>query len=318
MDKPIFTIEGKRVWIAGSRGLVGAACHERFKKEPCAIIFDLPRSALDLRDANKTHQFIGDMHPDIIIMAAAKVGGIADNAAHPHDFLHENLDIQNSLIPAAACLGVSKLVFLGSSCIYPRDCPQPIREEYLGTGALEETNKAYARAKIAGIGMIKEMRLQGHDFISLMPCNLYGRHDHFIGGVRAHVIPALMHKFAQGGDIVDVWGTGEALREFMHADDLADAIVFSLKHYSSEMHLNVGTGEEISIAGLARMLADIAGFTGHIRFDSSKPDGTPRKILDSSKIRAMGWRPKISLQEGLSILWNDFSNPVPREHYRHG
>lgn len=306
MDKPLFDIKGKRIWIAGSRGLVGSACMQRFMRENCTLIPDPSRHDLDLRDAEKVDHFIATQKPDAMILAAAKVGGIMDNATNPQAFYDDNIAIQNAVLTAAARHNVEKLVFLGSSCIYPRACPQPIREEYLGSGALEQTNEAYARAKIEGIVLVQKLREQGRDFISLMPCNLYGSHDHFMDGVRPHVIPALIHKFYHADKDVEIWGSGAPLREFMHVDDLAEAIAFCLKHYSEGQHLNIGSFEEISIADLAGMVATISDFNGTIKYDTSKPDGTPRKLLDSSKINALGWRSQITLQAGLATVWNDY------------
>jgi len=319
MNKPIFELDGKRVWIAGSRGLVGSACMQKFRHENCFLIPDPHRRELDLRNGVKTDHFIAQTKPDLIILAAAKVGGIADNAAHQDMFYDDNIQIQNSVIDAAAKRGVSKLVFLGSSCIYPRDCPQPMREDYLSTGDLEPTNQSYARAKIAGIEKINELHDLGHDFISLMPCNLYGDQDHFIDGLRPHVIPALMYKFLNAGDNdVTVWGSGKPLREFMHVDDLADGLVHAVKHYNGKGHINIGSGEEITIAQLVSMIANISRFKGNIIFDPSMPDGTPRKIMDSSQFYNLGWKPKISLLMGLQSVWTSLLNQGQREGCQHG
>lgn len=318
MNKPLFDITGKRVWVAGSRGLVGSAMLRRLRDENCHLIADPHRDDLDLRDANKTRDFIDAAKPDVIILAAAKVGGIADNAANPTAFYHDNLAIQNAVINGAAQTGVQKLVFLGSSCIYPRLCLQPIMEEYLKTGDLEPTNESYARAKIAGIEQIQDLRARGHDYIAVMPCNLYGANDHFMGGDRPHVIPALMHKIYQATDRLDVWGTGTPLREFLHVDDVADGILHALRFYSDSQPLNIGSGMEISIADLVTLLCDIAAFKGQIIFDPTKPDGTPRKILDSSRMRALGWIPSIPLREGLETVWTDFVNQAQRGDYQRG
>lgn len=319
MNKPIFDIKGKRVWIAGSRGLVGSACHQKFQFENCEIISDPHRDELDLRAADGVDAFIKNQKPDVIILAAAKVGGILDNATHQDEFYDDNIAIQNVVMNAAAKYNVQKLVFLGSSCIYPRECAQPIREEDLETGALEPTNESYARAKIEGLKCVKEHRRNGHDFISLMPCNLYGSNDHFMAGHRAHVIPALIHKFYHAKDNVEIWGSGTPLREFMHVDDLAGAVLFCLRHYSADQHLNIGSGEEISIRGLATMIAGVSEFDGAMVFDSSKPDGTPRKVLDSARLHALGWKPSINLQAGLETVWNDYvSNQAQSACCSHG
>jgi GDP-L-fucose synthase len=307
----IFEIEGKRVWVAGSRGLVGSSCLKKFKAIDCEIIPDPHRDDLDLRDASKVDAFVKLNNPDVIILAAAKVGSLVDNGQNPDAFYNDNIQIQNAIINAAATYNVSKLVFLGTSCIYPRDCPQPIKEDYLETGPLEKTNEAYALAKIEGIRLCQTLRGQGHDFISVMPCNLYGDNDHFIDGVRPHVIPALMVKIKQAIDqdnpSITVWGTGTPLREFLHVDDLADAIIHALKYYSDMEHINIGSSEEISIKDLACTLCDIAGYKGDIHFDKSMPDGTPRKVLDSSKMQSLGWSPKITLPAGLSNVWRRVS-----------
>lgn len=316
MDKPIFDIVGKRIWIAGSRGLVGSACKALFETLDCALIDDPHRDDLDLCDMRQVQMFIADQQPDAIILAAAKVGGIGDNASNPEAFYDDNITIQNAVINSAVQQRVKRLVFLGSSCIYPRDCPQPIKEEYLGTGALEQTNEAYARAKIEGIRLIRKHRRHGFDYVSVMPCNLYGSNDHFIDGLRPHVIPALMHKFYHATDTVEVWGTGMPLREFLHVDDLARAVLCVLEHYSDDLPINIGSGIEVTIRGLAETIADISGFKGSLEFDLTKPDGTPRKILDSSRMRALGWTPQINLREGLEIVWNDYVSQVPRADYR--
>lgn len=310
MNRTQFDIAGKRIWIAGSRGMVGSALARRLKRgdeDDIVLIPDPRREAVDLRDQGQVRTWMAGQDIDIIIMAAARVGGIEDNRTNPADFIADNLQIQTNIITEAAARKVEKLVFLGSICIYPPGAPQPIREEELLGGYPEETNRAYAIAKIAGIELVRAMRIQhGHDFISLMPCNLYGpedRHD----GIRAHVIPALMEKIVRamdnGDDYITVWGTGTPLREFMHVDDLADAVVFCLRHYSDGMPLNIGTGEEMTIDELARTLCAVAGFKGRIVYDAAKPDGVMRKIVDSSRLRSLGWQPRITVSEGLSTLW---------------
>lgn len=307
MNKFNYDLSDKRVLIAGSRGLVGSACVKRFGMEPCAVIDEPPRATLDYRNAFQTDQFIGDEKPDVIILAAAKVGGLMDNDRYPVDFLSDNLAIQNNIINSAIRYNVERLVFLGSSCIYPKNAVQPIEEDALMTGPMEETNRAYAIAKIAGVELIKAARKQfGLDYITLMPCNLYGSNDHFMNGLKPHVIPALMHRIKDNPARLEVWGTGKPLREFMHVDDVADAICFCTKHYSDESPLNIGSGEEISIADLASTIAEISGFDGEIYFDATKPDGVFRKCLDSKRLNKLGWSPTITLQEGLQTVWNDF------------
>lgn len=308
MTNTVFDITGKHIWVAGSRGLVGSAITRRLQGEDVVLVNDPHKDDLDLRDQSRVREWMGDHKIDVVILAAAKVGGIEDNRMHPADFITDNLQIQTNVIGTAAALDVQKLVFLGSSCIYPKHAAQPIQENALLSGALEDTNRAYAIAKIAGIETVRAMRRQyGRDFISVMPCNLYGPNDQY-GDIRAHVIPALISKINQakssGAGAITIWGSGTPVREFMHADDAADAIVFALRRYSGEDPLNIGTGEEITITALAQLLCDKMGFTGDIVCDESKPDGTMRKVLDSSRIYDLGWRPKISLSEGLSKLVN--------------
>ncbi|MGB0719945.1 MAG: GDP-L-fucose synthase family protein [Bdellovibrionales bacterium] len=294
-----FDLTGQRIWVAGHRGMVGSALVRRLKREKCELI----TSDFDLCRQYKVDEFIDIEAPDVIIIAAARVGGILANRDYPAAFLYGNVMIEANIIHAAAMFGVKKLLFLGSSCIYPKDAVQPIKESALLTGALEPTNEAYAVAKIAGVKLCEAYRKQyGSDFISVMPCNLYGRNDRF-DLETSHVIPALMMKMhaakMTGADTVEVWGSGKALREFMCVDDLADGLVFALKHYSDARPLNIGSGAEVSIADLARMIADIVGYTGDLVFDPDMPDGVMRKVLDSSRLYDAGWRPSISLQDGL-------------------
>lgn len=298
-----FALQGKKVWVAGHRGLVGSALVRRLDQEDCELL-TVDRSECDLRDRRDVETWFNETHPDIVLLAAARVGGIYANDVSPVDFLYDNLMIQTNVIDAAHRHQVEKLVFLGSSCVYPRLAPQPIPEEALLTGPLEETNQWYATAKIAGLKLCQAYRRQyGSDFVSVMPSNLYGPGDHF--DLRtSHVVPALIAKAHQAkrdsAPVLEVWGTGQPLREFLHVDDAADAIVFVLKNYSGEQFLNIGSSDEISIADLAMLVRDITGFRGRIRFDTAKPDGTPRKVVDISRIRALGWTPRISLADGLA------------------
>jgi GDP-L-fucose synthase len=262
-----------------------------------------------LSDADSTFAVVADLKPDLIIDAAARVGGIGANNSKPVEFLLQNLNIQNNLMSAAQEAGVEKFVFLGSSCIYPRECPQPIREEYLLTGKLEETNSAYAIAKIAGIELVNSYRKEyGKSWISLMPTNLYGPRDNFaIEG--SHVLPALIRKFVdaerENSKTVELWGDGSPLREFLHVEDVARAVVLAAQEYDDALHLNVGSGDEVSIKDLALMIAELSGFKGEVIWDISRPNGTPRKVLDSSRMRSLGWSPKISLRDGIrsTIDW---------------
>lgn len=291
------------VIIAGSTGLVGTALVKAFQNVGQSVL-GINRDVLDLTDSKATIDFISRNKPEIIVDAAALVGGIAANDSRPVEFLTQNLQIQNNLMAAAHLANVPKFVFLGSSCIYPKDSPQPIKEEYLLTGPLEKTNSAYAIAKIAGIEMLNSYRKEfGAKWISIMPTNLYGPADNF-NLETSHVLPALLRKFfeaKQNGDsVVEVWGTGNPRREFLHVDDLASAVLIALENYDSNLHLNVGTGSEISIRDLALKIANIVGFSGEIRWNPSRPDGTFRKVLDISKISDLGWKPRITLDEGIS------------------
>jgi GDP-L-fucose synthase len=292
----------KTIWIAGDAGMVGQALTRRFSSEPCRLL-TAPRASLDLRRQADVEVWLSQNRPDAVIVAAATVGGIADNAARPADFLYDNLMIAANIIEASHRAGIDRLLFLGSSCIYPRDAPQPIQEDALLTGPLEPTNEAYALAKIAGIKLCQSYRRQyGRSYIAAMPCNLYGPGDRF-DAARSHVVPALlmkMHRAArEDAAKVTLWGTGNPLREFLHVDDLADALLLLLRCYDGDSPVNVGGSEEISIAALARLVAAAVGYRGVIDFDPSMPDGTPRKLMDSSRMRALGWTPRIGLEEGL-------------------
>ena len=307
LDNPL-SLKNKKIWVAGHNGLVGSAVVRRLASESCHIL-TASRAELDLRDQSAVNLWMAAHAPEIIVLAAAKVGGIAANAAAPADFIYDNVMIESNIIHAAHRAGVEKLLFLGSSCIYPKFAAQPIREDALLTGALEATNDAYAVAKIAGIKMCQAYRAQhGCDFISIMPCNLYGPGDHF-DLQASHVIPALIRKTLeakQNRTALSVWGTGTPRREFMYVDDLADALVFLLTRYSSSQIINVGAGHDVTIAELAKTIADVCEFSGPIEFDSSKPDGTPAKLMDSSRLFAADWRPQITLKDGLARTCADF------------
>jgi len=301
------------VIVAGATGLAGSAIVKAFQSKAQSVI-GINRSVVDLMDAKATIDFIANAKPSFIIDAAAKVGGIGANNSHPVEFLADNLSIQGNLMNAAHKAGVPNFVFLGSSCVYPRDCAQPIKEEYLMTGPLEETNSAYAIAKIAGIEMINSYRKEyGTRWISLMPTNLYGPRDNF-DLTASHVLPALIRRFIEaaesGADKVTLWGSGTPLREFLHVDDLAQAVVVASEKYDSSIHLNVGSGEDLSIKDLAEKVAAAAGFAGEIEWDSSRPDGTSRKVLDVSRVKALGWKPTITLDEGIAstIAWYKEAN----------
>jgi len=297
-----------KVVVAGSTGLAGSAISAAFSAQGHQVI-GLNRSVVDLMDGAATQQFLINTKPDLVVDAAAKVGGIGANSTFPVEFLADNITIQGNLMNAAHVAGVEKFVFLGSSCIYPRDCAQRIKEEYLMTGPLEATNSAYAIAKIAGIELVNSYRKEyGTKWISLMPTNLYGPRDNF-DLAASHVLPAFIRRFVDaaesGAEKVVLWGSGSPLREFLHVDDLAQAVLVASEKYDSSLHLNIGTGEDLSIKALAGVVAKSAGFSGEIEWDSSKPDGTPRKVLDVSRIKALGWKPTITLEAGIAstIAW---------------
>jgi GDP-L-fucose synthase len=292
-----------KIYVAGHRGMVGSAIVRALRAAGHTAIVTRPSAELDLRDGAATRAFLAAEQPAYVVMAAARVGGIKANSTEPYDFLYDNLAMAANVIDGSRRAGVRKLLFLGSSCIYPKMAPQPIREESLLTGPLEVTNEAYAIAKIAGIKLCDHARAQyGSDFISAMPCNLYGTGDNF-SLEHSHVLPAIirkMHEAKLRGDAsLRLWGTGTPLREFLHADDLAEACVLLLERYSQAGHINVGSGEELSIRQLAEQIAQVVGFTGRLEFDPSMPDGTPRKMMDVSRIRALGWKPRIALPEGI-------------------
>lgn len=302
-----YQLKGKRVYVAGHRGMVGSAVCRRLAKDNVEVI-TADRSSLDLKDAKEVHKWMKEIQPDALIMAAAKVGGIHANNTYPVDFLLENLTIQNSVISAAHNADVERVLFLGSSCIYPKMAEQPIKEAALLTGALEATNEPYAIAKIAGIKLVEAYRRQhGRDWISAMPTNLYGPGDNY-HPENSHVLPALLRRFHEaklrGDDTVTIWGTGTPLREFMHVDDLADALIFCIEHYSDDQHINIGSGHEVSIRELAEIIAEAVGGDFKIEYDNTKPDGTPRKLMDSGRLRKIGWTPQIPLEAGVKSTYS--------------
>lgn len=304
-----FNLTGKRVFIAGDRGMVGSALIRRLKAIDCEIL-TVSREELDLRRQSETHRWIAKMKPDAVFVAAATVGGILANDSRPAEFLYDNLMIAANIIEGARLTQIQKLLFLGSSCIYPKLAPQPIPEDALLTGALEPTNQWYAIAKIAAIKMCAAYRLQyGCDFISAQPTNLYGPGDTY-DLLSSHVIPALLMKVHDakiaGAPEVEVWGTGKARREFLQVDDLADALVFIMENYSELDPINVGCGEDISISELAQLICDVVGFKGRLRYAVDKPDGTPRKLLDISRLKNLGWQAKVSLSSGLEETYRSY------------
>ena len=298
-----FSLAGRRVYVAGHRGMVGSACVRRLEREDCEVLV-ADRARLDLTNQAAVETFMADVRPQVVVVAAARVGGIMANSALPASFLYENLMIEANLIQAAWRTGVVKLLFLGASCIYPREARQPIREDALLTGPLEPTNEWYAIAKIAGIKLCQAYRRQyGCDFISAMPCNVYGPNDNFRPEA-SHVIPGMMRRFheakVRGDQTVVCWGSGRPRREFLHVDDLAEACIFLLRGFSDEGHVNIGTGSEITVAELAQSIGRATGFTGSISWDSGKPDGTMLKCMDTTLINRMGWHPRIPFETGLA------------------
>jgi len=298
------------IYVAGHRGMVGSAVVRALQAQGYTNIVTRTSSELNLTDQEATENFYKEIQPDYVVVAAAKVGGILANNTYRAQFLYENLQIQNNLIHFAWKYGVKKLLFLGSSCIYPKLAPQPLKEEYLLTGLLEPTNEPYAIAKIAGIKMCEAYRDQyGSNFISAMPTNLYGPNDNY-HPENSHVLPAMIRKFheakMEGKSEVIIWGDGSPLREFLYADDLADALVYLLLNYNEKEFVNVGCGEDISIMDLALLVKKVTGFTGEIVCDTSKPNGTPRKLMDVSRLYATGWRPKVALEQGIALAYQDF------------
>jgi GDP-L-fucose synthase len=309
----IFSLTGRRLFVAGHRGMVGSALVRRLASEGCDVL-TAPRSELDLLDQVQVRAWMAEHKPDVVIVAAAKVGGILANDTYPADFLYDNLMIEANLIEASHRIGVDKLLFLGSSCIYPKFAPQPITEDSLLTGPLEPTNEWYAIAKIAGIKLCQAYRRQyGSDYISAMPTNLYGPGDNFDLN-SSHVLPALIRKAHEarlaGAESFEIWGTGTPRREFLHVDDLADACVHLLKVYSDAGPVNVGSGTDIPIGDLAELVADVIGFNGVVTRDETKPDGTPRKLMDSSRLADLGWTAKIDLRDGIADAYGHFLQSI--------
>ncbi|HQW41136.1 MAG TPA: GDP-L-fucose synthase [Flavobacteriales bacterium] len=300
-----------KIYIAGHRGMVGSAIVRKLKSEGFDNIVTRGSKELDLKEQSAVREFFAKEKPDHVVLAAAKVGGIQANNVYRAQFLYENLMIQNNVIHSAYENGVKKLLFLGSSCIYPKMAPQPLKEESLLTGLLEQTNEPYAIAKIAGIKMTESYRRQyGVNYISAMPTNLYGPNDNYDLN-NSHVLPALIRKFhtakITNAPSVEVWGTGSPMREFLHVNDLADACYFLLQNYNDELFVNIGTGEDLTIKALAEMIKDIVGFTGELKWNTEKPDGTPRKLMDVSRLHNLGWKHKIGLREGITSVYAEFA-----------
>lgn len=306
----MYSLNRKRIWVSGHLGMVGSAIIRILNAENCEILTS--DRSIDLREPDSVRNWMSQNRPHVVIVAAARVGGIMANDTRPAEFIYDNIMIAANQIHAAHEAGTEKLLFLGSSCIYPKFAPQPIPESALLTGPLEQTNQWYAIAKIAGIKLCQAYRAQyGDNFISAMPTNLYGPGDNF-DLTSSHVLPALLHRMheakAVGRDSVEIWGSGTPLREFMHVDDLANACVFLLQNYSDESHINVGSGIETSIRSLAELIAKVVGYQGQLRFDQTKPDGTPRKLMDSTRLRGMGWTPKIDLLGGITDVYETFKD----------
>lgn len=311
MHRPNNMKKEDKIYIAGHRGMVGSAIVRKLKSEGFDNIVTRGSKELDLKEQSAVREFFAKEKPDHVVLAAAKVGGIQANNVYRAQFLYENLMIQNNVIHSAYENGVKKLLFLGSSCIYPKMAPQPLKEESLLTGLLEQTNEPYAIAKIAGIKMTESYRRQyGVNYISAMPTNLYGPNDNYDLN-NSHVLPALIRKFhtakITNAPSVEVWGTGSPMREFLHVNDLADACYFLLQNYNDELFVNIGTGEDLSIKALAEMIKDIVGFTGELKWNTEKPDGTPRKLMDVSRLQNLGWKHKIGLREGITSVYAEFA-----------
>lgn len=310
LSQSIIVEKQARIYVAGHRGMVGSAIVRKLQAEGYDTILTRTSSELDLRDQRAVAEFFETEQPEFVFLAAAKVGGIMANNTYRADFLYDNLMIESNIIHSAYKTGVRKLLFLGSSCIYPKLAPQPLKEEYLLSGLLEETNEPYAIAKITGIKLCESYRSQyGCNFISAMPTNLYGPNDNYdLQG--SHVLPALIRKFHEakinGEPVVEVWGTGSPMREFLHADDLASACFFLMEHYNEDLFVNVGTGEDVTIRQLAEMVKETVGFDGELRWNTEKPDGTPRKLMDVSRLHALGWKHTTDLKDGLEQTYQDF------------
>ncbi|MDK0627468.1 GDP-L-fucose synthase [Clostridium perfringens] len=302
--------KNSKIYVAGHRGLVGSAIVRNLEEKGFNNIICRTHKELDLTNQNEVRKFFEEERPEYVFLAAAKVGGIHANNTYPADFIYENLMIQNNVIKAAHDFEVKKLLFLGSTCIYPKMAPQPIKEDYLLTGSLEETNEAYAVAKIAGLEMCKFFKRQyGDNFISCMPTNLYGPNDNF-DLKNSHVLPALIRKFHEAkvnnSEVVEVWGTGKPLREFLYVDDMADACVFLMENYDGEQHVNIGTGVEVSIRELAETVKEVVGFEGELVFNTDMPDGTPRKLTTVDKLNGLGWKHKVDLENGIKMAYEWF------------
>ena len=300
-----------KIYIAGHRGMVGSAIVRRLQKDGFTNIITRTSKELDLKEQSAVRDFFKTEKPDVVVLAAAKVGGIHANNVYRAQFLYENLMIESNVIHSSHESGVKKLLFLGSSCIYPKLAPQPLKEESLLSGFLEQTNEPYAIAKIAGIKLAESYRRQyGSNFISAMPTNLYGPNDNYDLN-NSHVLPALIRKFhtakVSGAAAVEVWGTGSPMREFLHVDDLADACFFLLQNYDEEMFVNIGTGEDLTIKALAEMIKEIVGYTGELKWNTDKPDGTPRKLMDVSRLHNLGWKHRIGLREGITAVYAEFA-----------
>lgn len=316
-----YDLTGKKIFVAGHRGMVGSAITEKLRQLDCELLV-ADRGTVNLANQQETRQFIGDERPDAVVVAAAKVGGILANSTYPVDFLLQNLQISVNVIEASHLAKVERLLYLGSSCIYPKFAPQPIEESSLLSGPLEPTNEWYAVAKIAGIKLCQAYFKQFNDsFISAMPTNLYGPRDNFDLD-SSHVLPALLRKAhdakMSGAESITIWGTGTPLREFMHAADCADACVFLLQHYFEEHHVNIGSGAEISVLELARLISDVVGYSGDIVCDNDKPDGTPRKLMSSSKLRDLGWSPSYSLADGIKHTYDWYLSNIEAYQQRAG
>lgn len=304
--------KNSRVYVAGHRGMVGSAIVRKLKAEGFTNIVSRTSAELDLRNQQDVFDFFEDAKPEFVFLAAAKVGGIVANNIYRAEFLYDNLQIQNNVIHSSYLNKVTKLLFLGSSCIYPKMCPQPIKEEYLLTGFLEQTNEPYAIAKIAGLKMCESYKRQyGCNFISAMPTNLYGPNDNY-DLQNSHVLPAFIRKFREAVEenkpVVEIWGTGSPKREFLYVGDLADAAFFLMQNYDGQEHVNIGTGVDISIKDLAMLVKKIIGFNGELKFDSTKPDGTPRKLLDVSKLHSLGWKHTTELEQGISKVIEELAS----------
>lgn len=309
-----------KIYIAGHRGMVGSAIHKNLQEKGYTNVVVRTSSELDLKNQAATENFFDKERPEYVFLAAAKVGGIQANNTQRADFIYENIMLQSNVIHAAYKYGVKKLMFLGSSCIYPKLAPQPLKEEYLLTGELEPTNEPYAIAKIAGIKMCESYHRQyGCNFISVMPTNLYGQNDNYDLN-NSHVMPALIRKIHEAKETdapdVTIWGTGKPLREFMHANDMADACVYLMQNYNGEKFVNIGTGADISIADLAVLIKKIAGYKGELVFDTTKPDGTPRKLMDVSFLHSLGWKHKIELEEGIGLVYNEYKEKLGAKVYQ--